>query len=82
MFLNYPNNPTSATAPLSFYEDTVEFAIQNQIVVASDFAYGAIGFDGHRPVSFLQALVPKKWALSSIRYPKRTIWLDGVLDLR
>ncbi|WP_366349266.1 pyridoxal phosphate-dependent aminotransferase [Paenibacillus amylolyticus] len=55
MFLNYPNNPTSATAPLSFYEDTVEFAIQNQIVVASDFAYGAIGFDGHRPVSFLQA---------------------------
>ncbi|WP_458123051.1 aminotransferase class I/II-fold pyridoxal phosphate-dependent enzyme [Paenibacillus sp. Z3-2] len=55
MFLNYPNNPTSATAPLSFYEDTVEFALQNQIVVASDFAYGAIGFDGHRPVSFLQA---------------------------
>ncbi|MBT2283904.1 pyridoxal phosphate-dependent aminotransferase [Paenibacillus polymyxa] len=55
MFLNYPNNPTSATAPLSFYEDTVEFAIQNQIVIASDFAYGAIGFDGHRPVSFLQA---------------------------
>ncbi|MBU5352350.1 pyridoxal phosphate-dependent aminotransferase [Paenibacillus barcinonensis] len=55
MFLNYPNNPTSAAAPLSFYEDTVEFAIQNQIVVASDFAYGAIGYDGHRPVSFLQA---------------------------
>ncbi|MCP1133138.1 pyridoxal phosphate-dependent aminotransferase [Paenibacillus polysaccharolyticus] len=55
MFLNYPNNPTSATAPVSFYEDTVEFAIQNQIVVASDFAYGAIGYDGRRPVSFLQA---------------------------
>lgn len=55
MFLNYPNNPTSATAPLSFYEDTVEFAIQNKIVVASDFAYGAIGFDNQRPVSFLQA---------------------------
>ncbi|MEN1987248.1 pyridoxal phosphate-dependent aminotransferase [Paenibacillus hubeiensis] len=55
MYLNYPNNPTSATAPLSFYEDTVKFARENQIVVASDFAYGAIGFDGHRPVSFLQA---------------------------
>ncbi|WP_154895671.1 aminotransferase class I/II-fold pyridoxal phosphate-dependent enzyme [Paenibacillus illinoisensis] len=55
MYLNYPNNPTSATAPLSFYEDTVEFAIRNKIVIASDFAYGAIGFDGHRPVSFLQA---------------------------
>ncbi len=46
MFLNYPNNPTSATAPLSFYEDTVKFAAENGIVVASDFAYGAIGFDG------------------------------------
>ncbi|USB34821.1 pyridoxal phosphate-dependent aminotransferase [Paenibacillus sp. YPG26] len=55
MFLNYPNNPTSATAPLSFYEDTVNFAAENNIVVASDFAYGAIGFDGHRPVSFLEA---------------------------
>ncbi|BFH61929.1 pyridoxal phosphate-dependent aminotransferase [Paenibacillus azoreducens] len=55
MFLNYPNNPTSATAPLSFYEDTVKFAAANGIVVASDFAYGAIGFDGRRPVSFLQA---------------------------
>ncbi|GIP20044.1 diaminopimelate aminotransferase [Paenibacillus sp. J22TS3] len=54
MFLNYPNNPTSATAPLSFYEDTVRFAAENNIVVASDFAYGAIGFDGHRPVSFLE----------------------------
>lgn len=55
MFLNYPNNPTSAAAPLSFYEDTVSFAADHGIVVASDFAYGAIGFDGQRPVSFLQA---------------------------
>ncbi|MGG2995172.1 pyridoxal phosphate-dependent aminotransferase [Paenibacillus macerans] len=55
MYLNYPNNPTAATAPLSFYEDTVEFASRNRIVVASDFAYGAIGYDGHRPASFLQA---------------------------
>lgn len=54
MFLNYPNNPTSAVAPLSFYEETVQFAAEHGIVVASDFAYGAIGFDGQRPVSFLQ----------------------------
>jgi L-glutamine---4-(methylsulfanyl)-2-oxobutanoate aminotransferase len=54
MFLNYPNNPTSATAPQSFYEQTVAFAEKHGIVVASDFAYGAIGFDGRRPVSFLQ----------------------------
>lgn len=54
MFINYPNNPTGATAPLSFYEETVQFAAKHGIVVASDFAYGAIGFDGKRPVSFLQ----------------------------
>ncbi|MCD1260286.1 pyridoxal phosphate-dependent aminotransferase [Paenibacillus athensensis] len=54
MFINYPNNPTAATAPAAFYEDTVAFAAKRGIVVASDFAYGAIGFDGQQPVSFLQ----------------------------
>ncbi len=54
MFFNYPNNPTSAVANASFYEDTVEFAAKYGIVAASDFAYGAIGFDGNRPISFLQ----------------------------
>ncbi|CAH8714066.1 pyridoxal phosphate-dependent aminotransferase [Paenibacillus thiaminolyticus] len=54
MFLNYPNNPTSAIADRRFYEETIRFAERNGIVVASDFAYGAIGFDGHRPISFLE----------------------------
>lgn len=54
MFMNYPNNPTGAVASSEFYADTVAFAKKHQIVVASDFAYGAIGFDGLRPVSFLQ----------------------------
>jgi aminotransferase len=54
MFLNYPNNPTGATATPEFYKDTVAFAERHGIVVASDFAYGAIGFDGKRPISFLE----------------------------
>ncbi|WP_274364654.1 pyridoxal phosphate-dependent aminotransferase [Paenibacillus thermotolerans] len=54
MFFNYPNNPTAATAPLSFYKDTVEFAAKHNILAVSDLAYGAIGFDGQRPASFLQ----------------------------
>ncbi|WP_409346664.1 pyridoxal phosphate-dependent aminotransferase [Paenibacillus sp. MBLB4367] len=54
MFLNYPNNPTGVNAPAEFYEETVRFAERNGIVVASDFAYGAIGFDGQKPRSFLQ----------------------------
>ncbi|MFC4101014.1 pyridoxal phosphate-dependent aminotransferase [Paenibacillus xanthanilyticus] len=54
MFINYPNNPTGAVADSSFYADTVAFAAKHNIVVASDFAYGALGFDGNQPVSFLQ----------------------------
>jgi len=54
MFINYPNNPTAVQAPASFYEETVRFAEKHGIVVASDFAYGAIGFDGRKPVSFLK----------------------------
>jgi L-glutamine---4-(methylsulfanyl)-2-oxobutanoate aminotransferase len=54
MFLNYPNNPTAATANFGFFQETVEFAAKHGIVVCHDFAYGAIGFDGQKPVSFLQ----------------------------
>ncbi|KHD84868.1 pyridoxal phosphate-dependent aminotransferase [Heyndrickxia ginsengihumi] len=55
MFLNYPNNPTGATANVEFFHDTVTFAKQHNICVVHDFAYGAIGFEGKKPVSFLQA---------------------------
>lgn len=54
MYLNYPNNPTSATASLPFFEETVKWADQHGVVVCHDFAYGAIGFDGEKPMSFLQ----------------------------
>lgn len=55
MYINYPNNPTGATADLAFYEKTVAFARENDIAVAHDFAYGALGFDDQKPISFLQA---------------------------
>lgn len=54
MFLNYPNNPTGATATPEFFEKTVELANKTNICVVHDFAYGAIGFDGQKPLSFLQ----------------------------
>lgn len=54
MFLNYPNNPTGSTATKEFFEDTVALARENDICVVHDFAYGAIGFDGEKPLSFLQ----------------------------
>ncbi|MGK9481657.1 pyridoxal phosphate-dependent aminotransferase [Bacillus tropicus] len=55
MFLNYPNNPTGATASKDFFDETIHFANKHNILVVHDFAYGAIGFDGQKPVSFLQA---------------------------
>lgn len=55
MYLNYPSNPTSATASIEFFEETVAFAKENEIAVLHDFAYGGIGFDGEKPISFLQA---------------------------
>jgi aminotransferase len=54
MYLNYPNNPTGGVATKEFYKDTVKLAKENDIAVLQDFAYGAIGFDGEKPVSFLQ----------------------------
>lgn len=54
MFLNYPNNPTGATATKEFFQETVNLATKYEICVVHDFAYGAIGFDGVKPPSFLQ----------------------------
>lgn len=55
MFLNYPNNPTSATATKEFFDETVEVAKKHNFCVLHDFAYGSIGFDGNKPQSFLQS---------------------------
>jgi len=54
LFLNYPNNPTSATADGSFFEQVVAFAKRNRLIVCHDAAYSEIFFDGHRPMSFLE----------------------------
>ncbi|KOU38062.1 aminotransferase class I/II-fold pyridoxal phosphate-dependent enzyme [Streptomyces sp. WM6378] len=70
MFLNYPNNPTSVTAPVEFYEDTVRFAAKHKVIVASDFAYAALGFDGQAPVSFLQAYGAKEVGVEFISLSK------------
>ena len=55
MFLNYPNNPTGATADLKFFQEVVEFARKYDILVCHDAAYSEVFFDGKAPVSFLQA---------------------------
>ena len=54
LFINYPNNPTSAIAGKSFFEEVVAFAHRYQIMVCHDAAYSEIAFDGYQPLSFLQ----------------------------
>jgi len=55
LWLNYPNNPTGATAPLSFYADAVAFCRQHDILLVNDAAYSEVYFDGaYRPASVLQ----------------------------
>ncbi|MFC1896480.1 LL-diaminopimelate aminotransferase, partial [Thermodesulfobacteriota bacterium] len=54
LFLNYPNNPTAAVAEEDFFEQVVDFAQRNNIIVCHDAAYTEMGFDGYSPRSFLQ----------------------------
>ena len=54
MFINYPNNPTSAIADLDFFERVVAFAKEYNILVCHDAAYTEMAFDGYRPPSFLE----------------------------
>ncbi len=54
LWLNYPNNPTGATADAAFFREVVDFARQFDIVVCHDAAYTEVAFDGYRPGSFLQ----------------------------
>ncbi len=53
IWLNYPNNPTAATAPLAFYEKVVALARQYDWVIANDLAYGEVYFES-APPSILQ----------------------------
>jgi len=52
LYINYPNNPTGATADPEFFEGVVRFAKENHIVVVHDAAYAALNFKG-APLSFL-----------------------------
>ena len=52
LVLNYPNNPTGASATPEFFAKVVTFAKQNGVVVIHDAAYAALVFEG-KPLSFL-----------------------------
>jgi succinyldiaminopimelate transaminase len=53
VWVNYPNNPTGATAPLSFYERLSRLALEHDFLLCSDEAYCELYF-GDPPPSALQ----------------------------
>ncbi|WP_163879504.1 LL-diaminopimelate aminotransferase [Paenibacillus favisporus] len=53
IYLNYPNNPTGASATVEFFTEVVEWAKKYDIVVVHDAPYAALTYDGLKPLSFL-----------------------------
>ena len=54
MWLNYPNNPTAATAEPEFFRRAIKFCLDHNIILAHDIAYSEIAFDGYRAPSMLE----------------------------
>jgi alanine-synthesizing transaminase len=55
LIMNFPHNPTTATVTPAFMERVVEFAREHELMVAHDFAYADLCFDGYRAPSFMAA---------------------------
>jgi len=49
VYVNYPNNPTGATAPRAFYEELVAWAVRRDLILASDAAYSELYYDEPPP---------------------------------
>jgi LL-diaminopimelate aminotransferase len=70
MWLNYPNNPTGAIAPLSFFEKVLDFARKNEILIAHDAPYLDVCFDDYKASSILQVPGAKEVAIEFNSFSK------------
>ncbi|WP_013323476.1 LL-diaminopimelate aminotransferase [Gloeothece verrucosa] len=71
MVLSYPHNPTTATAPLTFFEKAVAFCRKHQIVLVHDFPYCDIYFqETAPPPSILQADTTKEISIEFFTFSK------------
>jgi LL-diaminopimelate aminotransferase len=69
-FVNFPNNPTAATADLPFYEKLVAYCKKWGIILVSDLAYGEIAYDGYRPPSIFNVPGAKEIAVEFHSFSK------------
>ncbi len=54
MFINYPNNPTSAVADADFFKQAIALAHKYNFIICHDAAYSEMAFDGYRPASIFE----------------------------
>jgi LL-diaminopimelate aminotransferase len=82
LWLNYPNNPTTAVAPLEFFERAVEFGRAHDIVIAHDSAYTENTYDGYAAPSILQVEGADEVAVEFFSFSKAfcmTGWRVGAM---
>ncbi len=82
LYLNYPNNPTGATAELDFFEHAIQVARERDLIVVHDNAYSEVAFDGYRPPSFLEAEGAKEVGVEIFSLSKgwnMTGWRTGLV---
>ncbi|MCL2339369.1 MAG: aminotransferase class I/II-fold pyridoxal phosphate-dependent enzyme, partial [Actinomycetia bacterium] len=63
LFLNYPNNPTGAVAPVEYFDQAIEFARQHDLLLMQDNAYCEISFDGYVAPALLERPGAKEVAI-------------------
>ncbi|WP_438446579.1 aminotransferase class I/II-fold pyridoxal phosphate-dependent enzyme [Gorillibacterium sp. sgz5001074] len=63
LLLNYPSNPVSAVADLSFFEKVLYLGFKHDLLIVHDIAYSELAFDGYRPPSILQLPDAKRTAV-------------------
>ncbi|MFA5857581.1 MAG: LL-diaminopimelate aminotransferase [Elusimicrobiota bacterium] len=89
IWINYPNNPTGAVAPMAFYEKVVALAKKHGIIIASDNAYSEMYYDeDNKPGSIFQVPGAKDVAIEFHSLSKtynmtgwRIGWVCGNKDL-
>lgn len=70
MWLNYPNNPTGATADRAFFEKAVAVCRKHDILLCHDAAYVEMAYDGYRPPSVLEIPGAKDVAIEFYSWSK------------
>lgn len=81
MWLNYPNNPTAATAEKDFLAEAARFCVRNEIILAHDFAYSEIAYEGYQAPSILEIPEARECAIEFHSLSKTysmTGWRIGV----